>query len=319
MRLAAKEGTNEAIGEAETDFFLNIEKRRLEPILDHAQRAAELQVPPKCSFNVKLTGKGLEATWTTSVGNSGLATLESMLAPEWSNAKANTISWVEFRRAVSKLDRTSWIFRGQSAPWSLRTCFHRRGRYDLLRYSVDDIPSIHRLFVAATNYWLDVANPSQHASLIAVAQHNGYPTPLLDWTRSPYIAAFFAVRDAPPKDSKGGPRIHALHAARWRQLGFQTTEITEPVPTLTVLDSVPFWNPRAVQQQSVTTFANIDNIELHVSRTPADPPTMAWYDFDISERESILDELEWMGITESLLFPGMEGGFKTLARRRFPV
>lgn len=95
-------------------------------------------------------------------------------------------------------------------------------------------------------------------------------------------------------------------------------EITDPVPSLTVLESVPFYNPRAVQQQSVTTITNVDNIERYVNELKDAPPALRWFDFAASEREEILDELEWMGVTESLLFPGLEGSFRTLARGRFP-
>ena len=31
-------------------------------------------------------------------------------------------------------------------------------------------------------------------------RHNGFPSPLLDWTRSPYIAAFFAFNEAKEQD-----------------------------------------------------------------------------------------------------------------------
>jgi hypothetical protein len=279
-------------------------------------------LPPRVNlaFTLAPDGRSLQADWHTSLGNAGKAHLGSFVAPEWSDKKSNVISWADFRREVQKLDRNSWIFRGQAAPWSLRTCFHRRGRYDLIRYGFQDVTAMQRVFVTATNQWLDTSDPIQHASLIALAQHHGYPTPLLDWTRSPYIAAYFSVREPTPFGAPGGPRVHAFNTRQWRQFGYQARELTDPVPTLTILDAVvPYWNPRAAQQQSVTTMTNVDHIERYIEQTAANaPPVLTWFDFDPNERETILDELEWMGVTESLLFPGMEGSFRTLARGRFP-
>src|SRR4029077_12878751 len=93
---------------------------------------------------------------------------------------------------VCNLEHRRYIFRGQSKLLRLRITFHRTGRADLARFLEVDMKTLHRHLSLRTSHVFNRDMPDENGAFFNLVQHHGYPTPLLDWTSSPFVPAFFA-------------------------------------------------------------------------------------------------------------------------------
>lgn len=129
-------------------------------------------------------------------------------------------SWFDFEKiaqnnltnSMNELEAGPNIYRGHAdASWKLDTTLERYSGSDIpvLSYyrAIKDIQS--QLETFTNNKW-DIPNTRDYDEYVKTEEriiepsiinymqylrHYGYPSPLLDWTYSPFVAAYFAFRD----------------------------------------------------------------------------------------------------------------------------
>ncbi len=228
--------------------------------------------------------------------------------------------WDEYKTYVSALSGKEYLYRGQEEPWKLRTSFHRRGRYDLFRFLREDIPILHRRLTARTRHVFNLEIPNENGAFLNLAQHHGYPTPLLDWTYSPYAAAFFAFRNVAKKLAGSEyVRILIFDQEKWKSTLNQLVWLNNPALHLSILEFLAIDNERLVPQQAATTVTNIDDIEAYVGKREEEFKCKFLWAIDIpqSERNKAIKELSYMGITAGSMFPGLDGACEELREKLF--
>ena len=87
----------------------------------------------------------------------------------------------------------------------------------------------------------------------------------MDWTWSPYVAAFFAYRKLRTGGAKRGSkvRIFKLDLREGNKIP-QVDKVFPARPHVSMLNAVAFDNPRVIPQQAISTISNVDDIETHV-------------------------------------------------------
>jgi hypothetical protein len=153
----------------------------------------------------------------------------------------------------------------------------------------------------------------------SIMQHHGAPTRLLDWTKSPFVALYFAVVDRPDQD--GAVRwfnVGALMEVMDERYHFKTIErrafgdywqsIGSP-EALFPLDLYTKTQRMIVQQGSFSVCTNILGDHGKIIGESLDGMERAHQVLVIprAKKPELLRKLEVVNITASSLFPGLDG------------
>ena len=269
----------------------------------------------------------LKVKWSTDIGTSGSTTAQlpksKANVPSEYTPIPDVTDWESYKGYVSKLEGRKFLFRGQSMPWRLRTKFHRTGRADLGRFLTEDIQTLHKHLSARTRHIFNLGVGDENGAFFNLVQHHGYPTPLLDWTYSPYVAAFFAYREisnlkASEASDDKKVRIIIFDQQQWRKDFVQTMLLNVAFPYFSIMEFIAIDNERMIPQQAASSVTNIDDIESYISsKENAEKKYLRVIDLPVKERSKVMRELSFMGITAGALFPGLDGACEELKERFF--
>jgi hypothetical protein len=224
--------------------------------------------------------------------------------------------WAQFEVRLSEflkktaIDRRRFIFRGQSdAKWLLQTTLDR---FVANKKDQDRDQVAGRLLVEFFNeaIGLGVEVPDDQTQQILFARHHGLPSPILDWSRSPFIAAFFAFLDVKTSLPKAADvaiwcvNLDAFESNPNKELLAETLEVIDDWTAIKL-------NPRAIEQQAVFLHvkSNIQPIETLLR------DTLRKFTIPASERNAVLQRLEYMRISSRALFRTVDSAAVTAAWR----
>lgn len=282
--------------------------------------------PTFADISFRQTDEGIVASWKTNIGTFGEGLLTKSYDGKPSDPFANKdiTNWKDFKNAIHLDIERRYIYRGQEDLWRLRTGFHRTGRADLIRFQSHDIPIAHRHLSQHTKHVFDLNQPDQKGAFVSLMQHHGYPTPLLDWSFSPYVAAFFAYRKIKNSQARKASPQKNVRIFKFDQLAWNATHPNIPMltsrrPHFTISEFIALDNPRSVPQQSITAVTNVDDIERYIQSEEQrlGQTFLEAIDLPVNERPMVMKELGLMGVTAGSLFPGIDGTCEELRERMF--
>jgi hypothetical protein len=138
----------------------------------------------------------------------------------------------------------------------------------------------------------------------ALGQHYGLATPLLDWTWSPFAAAYFAFEepdDAHPTDYRS---VYGLF-----RVSYDTDPLGAKIPALEFVNPLSDDNDRLLSQSGLFTRLPIGmTVEDWVRRASRGyGPILYRIDIPNCDRLRVLDTLNLMNINRRTLFPDLGG------------
>ena len=208
----------------------------------------------------------------------------------------------------------SYVWRGQRRPWSLRSSFDRLlDQVGLLGAEPNVLESYSQEHLERFKYAARGRRGLNPATLNdrdwwALAQHFGLATPLLDWTRSPFAAAYFAYEE-PSLETSGHRVVFGLHQRAVEQraaIGIGTE--AGRAASIEFIEPFSDENPRLVSQGALFTRGPIGvPIETWVAKAfeDVDMPVLLRIELPDADRLACLRVLHRMNISHVSLFPDL--------------
>jgi hypothetical protein len=232
--------------------------------------------------------------------------------------------------------RSDSVFRGEGrATNELTTSLQRLGGpfAELERHLLRNFQKYaHRDAVARDSTW----------HWLALAKHHGLPTRLLDWSHSPYVALHFATENPALLDADGVvwavdyvQASSALPDGLRRVLDdegsntFTAEMIDRAATTLAELDAlagdeefVVFYEPPSLDDRITNQFAAFSFMSSATARVDdwlgARPQLVRRIVIPGEVKREARDKLDQANVTERVLFPGLDGIARWLARHYAP-
>lgn len=228
--------------------------------------------------------------------------------------------WQHFKDWVSRarVELGVSLYRGHgSNKFSLSTTLHRSGRNRMDRYCSEVLSKFHREAEAELGLRFNMNDGDDYSIVLGLAQHHGLPTPMLDWTQSPYIAAFFAFSDAldaAHRKDESHVRVFALTGKFVEQSSPQTVSLTRGNPFAASLAIPSRHNARLRAQQGSFLVTNVANFEAWLRKIENEWGRQYLYavDIPIECATEALQDLAFMGLTAANMFPGLDGVCRAL-------